>query len=143
MGLSVAPIEFDHAAISSTAMTYGYPPSPPQGKPPMSGADLGISIAAIVFTVLFGAFVAFIGIFSLAFLDTCPPATCSAGGAVTAVLTTVLALAGIGIIGIVLTIIALVRRKRAWPYAIGMFGLCVLACVAGTVGYVAATGMTW
>jgi hypothetical protein len=124
-------------------MTYGYPPALPQDKPPRSGLDMGISITAMVITVLFGAFVAFIGTFSLAFLDTCPPATCSAGGAVTAVLTTVLAMAGIGIIGIVLTIIALVRRQRAWPYATGMFGLCVLACIAGTVGYVAATGMTW
>jgi hypothetical protein len=121
-------------------MTYGYPPSPPQGKPPRSGLDMGISITAMV---LLCAFVAFIGIFSLAFLDTCPPATCSAGGAVTAVLATVLAMAGVGIIGIVLTIIALVRRQPAWPYATGMFGLCVLACAAGTVGYGAATGMTW
>jgi hypothetical protein len=124
-------------------MTYGYPPPAPQEKPPRSGLDLGISIATMVITVLFGAFVAFIGVFSLAFLDTCPPATCSAGGAVTAVMSTVLALGGIAIIGIVLTIIALVRRKRAWPCAVGMFGLCVIACVAGIVGYVAATGMTW
>jgi hypothetical protein len=124
-------------------MTYGYPPPTPQEKPPRSGLDLGISIAAMVITVLFDAFVAFIGVFSLAFLDTCPPATCSAGGAVTAVLSTVLALAGITIIGMALTIIALVRRRRAWPYAVTMFGLCVIACLAGTVGYAAATGMTW
>ncbi|MCV7227352.1 hypothetical protein H7J73_15060 [Mycolicibacterium komossense] len=109
----------------------------------MSGRDLGISVTAIALTVIFAGLVALIGFFSLAFLDSCQPAYCSAGGAVTAVVITVLTLAAVGLAGVVITIVRLVQRKPAWPFAVGMFGLCMLTCVLGSTGYVMATGLTW
>lgn len=111
---------------------------PPPTKPQRSGADLAISIAALTLTVLFGAAAAVFGLFSLAFLDSCPPATCSAEGAVYAVLTSLLVAAGIAVIGLVLTIVALVRRKVAWPFGVGTLLLCVLTVFLGGAGYIAA-----
>jgi len=124
-------------------MTYGYPAPPAQAKPPISGADLGISVAAILLTILFGACAAFIGVFGLAFMDSCQPPICSAEGAIFAVGIALLVAAAIGTTGIVMTIVKLVRRARAWPYAIGTFALCVIACGLGAGGFVLASGMTW
>jgi hypothetical protein len=113
---------------------------PPPGKPPVSSADLTISIVALVLTVMLGAVGAFFGIFSLAFLDYCPPASCSAEGAATAVMTAVGVAALVGLGGLVVTIIQFVRRKIAWPFAVGALVLCVVVFFIGGVGYVAAVG---
>lgn len=80
------------------------------------------------------------GIFSLAFLDYCPPETCSADGAVTAVALTVVALAMIGVTGLVLTVVRLARRRLSWPFSVGTLGLCLVVCVAGVGAYAAAVG---
>ena len=99
-----------------------------------------ISIVVMVLTVLFGAGAALMGFFLLAFLDHCPPQTCSVDGAVTAVGTAVVAAVAIALVGFAMTIVALVRRKPAWPFALGTFVLCGLAFVLGGVGYDAAVG---
>jgi len=62
----------------------GYP-QPRPAKPPIATTDLTISIGALVLTVVFGVVAAAMGLFSLAFLDNCPPESCSAQGAATAV----------------------------------------------------------
>jgi len=91
-------------------------------------------------TVLLGAAAAFFGLFSLAFLDHCPPATCSVDGAVNAVFTSLLIAGGIGVVGVGLTVVALVWRKPGWPFALATFALCALAVFLGGVGYTAAVG---
>jgi hypothetical protein len=111
-----------------------YPSYPPL-KPPISTADLWVSIGALVVTVVFGAAAAVMGLFSLAFLDYCPPESCSADGAVTAVGIALLAAFVIGVVGLVVTVIQLVRRKPGWPFAVATFVLCALAVVLGGVGY--------
>ena len=92
----------------------GYPaPRPP--KPPISGGDLAISITALVVTALIGAVAAVFGLFSLAFLDYCPPESCSADGAATAVATALFVLAFvIGLAGLV------VNDRAAGPAQAGM-----------------------
>ncbi|TRW82470.1 hypothetical protein FK535_13895 [Mycolicibacterium sp. 018/SC-01/001] len=107
---------------------------------PRSRADVVISILLLVATALMGALAAFLGLFSLAFLDHCPPATCSVDGAVTAVFTALAAAAGIGLIGLVLTVVALVRRASAWPYALATLCCCALSLFLGVVRYGAAVG---
>jgi hypothetical protein len=115
-----------------------YPPRP--GRPPASAADVTISIVTLVLTVVLGAVATFFGVFSLAFIDYCPPESCSAEGAAIAVMTA-LAVAGlIGLIGMVLTIVALARRKLAWPFAVGTLGLCVVTLFVGALGYMTAVG---
>lgn len=118
---------------------YPYPPPyPPQ--PQRNAADVTVSILMMVLTVLLGAVAAVIGVFSLAFLDHCPPATCSADGAVAAVMGALAAAALVGVTGVVLTMIAIGRRKRSWPLAVGTFVLCLVVLFGGFLGYVAAVG---
>lgn len=109
-------------------------------KPPVSGADLAVSIVTLVITLILGVLAAFFGVFSLAFLDHCPPQSCSAEGAVTAVATALLIAAAIGAIGLTATIIALYRRKPGWPFALATLVLSVLTFFLGGVGYAAAVG---
>jgi hypothetical protein len=115
-------------------------PSYPPPKPPVSGSDLAISITALSVTVLFGAVAAVFGLFSLAFLDHCPPESCSAEGAVTAVGTALLIAFVIGFVGVVVTVIQLFRRRRGWPFAVATLVLCALAVFLGGVGYAMAVG---
>jgi hypothetical protein len=111
------------------------------GKPPLSATDLWISVAALTLTVLVGAVGAVGGLFSLAFLDYCPPESCSADGAAKAVLGSVLIAALVGLAGLTVTIIRLARRKPGWPFAIATFCICAVVLCAGLVGYIVATGM--
>jgi quinol-cytochrome oxidoreductase complex cytochrome b subunit len=114
--------------------------APPPPKPPRSGTDLAISITALVLTVILGAGASVLGLFSLAFLDSCPPESCSAEGAATAVFTALIGIFVIGVIGLVITVVQLYRRKPGWPFAVGTLVLCGVACVCGMVGYAVAVG---
>jgi hypothetical protein len=114
------------------------PPRPP--KPPVVTTDLVVSIGALILTVAFGVVAAAMGVFSLAFLDHCPPESCSTEGAVTAVGTALLAAFAIGVVGLAVTVIQLSRRKPGWPFAVATFVLCALAVVLGGVGYTMAVG---
>jgi hypothetical protein len=120
----------------------GYPvrwPSRPT-KPPLSAADLTISIGALILTVLLGIAAAFFGLFSLAFLDHCPPETCSVDGAFTAVATALGVALLVGIAGLAVTVAQLIRRRPAWPFAVGALVLCTIVCVLGGIGYAVAVG---
>ena len=107
---------------------------------PRSLPDFLISVALLVLTVVLGAGAAVIGLFLLAFLDHCPPPACSVPGAVNSVITAVLAAGVIGVTGLVLTVVQLIRRKPAWPFGLATFVLCALAVFLGGVGFSAATG---
>jgi hypothetical protein len=92
----------------------------------------------MVVTVLIVCFGAVMGFLSLAFLDHCPPATCSVGGAVTASMTTV-GIAGLtAVAGIITTIVRLVNRKVSWPFAVGTLALCVAIFFFGAIAFQAA-----
>ena len=133
--------EWAKAPLASAAMAL--PTNGPYGpghdgastKPPVSGADIAVSIVMLVLTALMIAVGAFFGLFSLAFLDHCPPATCSEQGAVNAVATALMVATGIGVVGLVATVVQLVRRKRGWPLAVGTFALCLVTFVVGGVGF--------
>ena len=116
-----------------------YPP-PRLPKPPITTADLAVSIGAFIFAVVLGVVAAAMGLFSLAFLDYRPPASCSAEGVATAVGTALLAAFAIGVVGLVVTVIQLNRRKAGWPFAVATFVLCALAVVLGGVGSAMAVG---
>jgi hypothetical protein len=120
----------------------GYPASPTvrQQKPPMPGPDLAVSISALVVTALLGIAAAVFGMFSLAFLDNCPPESCSADDAFTAVASALGVAAAIGAVGLTVTVVALYRRRHAWPFAIATLVLCLIAFVLGGVGNAVAVG---
>jgi hypothetical protein len=58
----------------------------------------------------------------------------------TAVGTALLAAFAIGVVGLVVTVIQLNRRKAGWPFAVATFVLCALAVVLGGVGSAMAVG---
>jgi lysylphosphatidylglycerol synthetase-like protein (DUF2156 family) len=116
-----------------------YPP-PRHPKPPIATTDLAVSIGALILTVAFVVVAAAIGLFSLAFLDCCPPESCSAEGAAPAVGVALLAAFAIGVVGLVVTVIQFYRRKPGSPVAVATFDLCALAVVLGGVGYAMAVG---
>lgn len=116
------------------------PPGHPAPKPPIATTDLAVSIGGIVVTVVLGVVAASMGVFSLAFLDNCPPQTCSADGAATAVWSALFAAFAIGVFGVVVTVVQLYRRKPGWPFAVATFVLCALTVVLGAVGYATAVG---
>lgn len=92
----------------------------------------------MVLTVLAVGAGTVMGVFSLAFLDHCPPATCSVDGAVTASMTTVAAAGLLAVAGIVTTIVRLAARKPAWPFAVGTLALCLGVFVLGALAYTVA-----
>lgn len=112
----------------------GYPMPPP----PRNAADVTVSVVVMVVTVLGVGAGAFMGLFSVAFLDHCPPATCSADGAVTASLSAVVIAGLVAAAGIVTTIVRLATRKAAWPFAVGTLVLCVGVFLLGAIAYMAA-----
>lgn len=134
------PKTAEELPIASLAM--GHPsyfaPEPP--KPPIATHDLLISIGALVLTLALGVIAAAMGLFMVAFLDYCPPETCSVDGAVTAVGTALIIAFGIGVVGLAVTVVQLFRRKPGWPFAVGTFALCAVAIIAGGVGYSMAVG---
>jgi len=109
-------------------------PSPPR----TNSADLTVSILLIVLTVLTVGAGSLMGVFSLAFLDNCPPQTCSVDGAVSASMTTVAIAALVGLAGIVTTIVRLATRKRAWPFGVGTLAACIAVFVVGAMAYTGA-----
>ena len=115
------------------------PAGAPAPRPTRSVPDLVISVALLVMTVVLIATAALAGLFLLAFLDHCPPQACSVQGAVNAVMTALLAAAAVGLLGSGATVIALVRRTSAWPYALGTLALCAVSVFLGGVGFSAAT----
>jgi hypothetical protein len=120
-------------------MSQGALPYRPQ-KPPLSTADMAVSIASLVLSVLIGGVGAFFGLFSLAFLDYCPPESCSSDGAATAVMSALLVAGLVGLAGLIVTVIQLGRRKPAWPFAVATLLACIIALIVGGFGYFAAVG---
>jgi uncharacterized membrane protein len=80
------------------------------------------------------------GVLVLAFLDYCPPESCSVEGAVVSVATAVGIAVLVGIAGLVITLVRLGRRLKAWPVALGTLGTCLLVLIAGAVAFSAAVG---
>ncbi len=107
-----------------------------EGRP----IDIAASITLLVVAWALFAVYAVIGLFLLAFIDYCPPESCSTDDAFDA-----LAIAGAAIGAAllalsVLAVVRMVRRRRSWWVgAVGV--LAVLAgAAAGIVGYGAAVG---
>jgi hypothetical protein len=112
----------------------------PGPKPPLITWDVVLSVVLLVLAALLVAFGVLFGIFSVAFLDYCPPDRCSAGGAFAAVGIALLVAVVIVIAGLVFTILRIMRRRISWPFAAGALVLCALALLGGAGGYGLAVG---
>ena len=100
-----------------------------------------LSIVFIVATLVFLVVGSLVDFIALVFTDNCPPATCNVDHAVSSVVAAILVAAVIALLGIVFTIIWLVRRIQAWPFALVSAVLVVIALVLGALLYSASVGM--
>ncbi|BAX91681.1 hypothetical protein [Mycobacterium shigaense] len=94
----------------------------------------------VVFAVVGWAAAAGMEFIMLAFTDYCPPDRCNANAAATSVLLSVSAAAVLTVVGTVATIVCLVRRRLAWPFAVAALILPAAAELLGIVGYFVAVG---
>ena len=101
---------------------------------------MAVSIVLLVVAAVGWAVGAGMEFLLLAFTDYCPPEHCSEQGAVTSVVASVSIAAAAVIVGCVVTIIRMVRRRSSWPFAVATLALALVAEVGGVVGYFVAVG---
>jgi hypothetical protein len=127
-------------------MSSGYPnlagplPTRPGAKRPPNGWDVVLSIVLLIVSVIGWIAAAGMEFFVLAFTDNCPAATCSADKAFLSIAVALSAAAAFVVIGGVLAIISILRRRLGWPFAAATLALSVVAEVLGFVGYMVAVG---
>jgi len=127
-------------------MPSGYPnlagptPTAPSRKPPPDRSDVVLSTVLLVISAIGWATAAGMEFFAMAFTDYCPAETCSADRAFLSIAVGLSAAAALVVIGAVLAIIRIIRRRLGWPFAAATLLLSVAAEVLGFVGYVVAVG---
>lgn len=102
--------------------------------------DLVVSIITIVLIAASGVVAGAMYFMMFAFTDSCPPERCSIEGAVTALLAAFVVGLVVGVGGSIAAIVRLVRRKLAWPWAVGALVACGVIAMLGVAGYLAAVG---
>jgi hypothetical protein len=127
-------------------MSSGYPdpvgltPPSPTPKPPIDRTDAVLCSVLLVVSAACWAAAAGMEFFAMAFTDYCPAQTCSADRASMSIVIAVLAAAILIVIGAVVAIVRIVRRRLGWPFAVAALVLSIAAEVLGFVGYVVAVG---
>ena len=97
--------------------------------------DIAVSIAVLLIGGGFLVVAAVIDLFSAALVGRCPVATCSAGVAVASLGISWFVMFLLLIMGNVLTIVSLVRRRQAWWIALITLVLVVAVWITGFVLY--------
>ena len=97
--------------------------------------DMGVSVAVLLISGGFLVVAAVINLVSAAFVGNCPARTCSAGAAVASLGISWFVMFMLLIIGAVLTIVSLVRRRQAWWIALVCLVLIVAVWIVGFVLY--------
>ena len=104
-------------------------------KRPILGWDIAVSIAVLLLGGGFLVVAAVIDLFSAALVGSCPVRTCSAGAAVASLGISWFVMFLLAIIGAVLTIVSLVRRRQSWWIALLTVVLVVAVWIVGFVLY--------
>ena len=102
---------------------------------PILGWDIAVSIAVLLLGGGFLVVAAVIDLFSAALVGSCPVRTCSAGSAVASLGISWFVMFLVAIIGAVLTIVSLVRRRQSWWIALVTVVLVVAVWIVGFVLY--------
>ncbi|MCO5546655.1 hypothetical protein L7F22_000089 [Adiantum nelumboides] len=80
-------------------------------------------------------------VFLVAFLDYCPPRTCSSSAVLVSVGGSLVVAAAAGIAGLAMTVLRVVERRPAWPFALATLAVTGCAVVFGAVHYASAIGL--
>ncbi|MFP5072492.1 hypothetical protein ACLFMI_22850 [Pseudonocardia nantongensis] len=118
------------------------------GRPPHSGAvrrplvrwDVALSGCALALTGMLIALGMFGGVFLVAFLDYCPPKTCSSSQILVSVAGSLAVAVAAGIAGLAMTVLRIVERRISWPFAVIALVITVVAIAFGALDYVSAIG---
>ena len=101
--------------------------------------DVVLTIILLVATFGILLVSAFFDLFAVAFTDYCPE-PCHAGTGIAVVFTVWICSAVIALLGVIVSIIRLVRRRRAWWMALIALVLVVAGGIAGFVLYASIVG---
>jgi hypothetical protein len=102
--------------------------------------DLVLTIAVIVLTGAFLVITAFVDFFSALLVGTCSSLDCRPGTAVAALGISWFSMLVVGVVGAIVAIVLLVKRRRAWWVALLALVLVIAGWVAGFLFYTAAVG---
>ena len=104
------------------------------------GWDVAVSVVLLVLAAAVGIVGGIVAFVSVAFLDNCPPESCSVDGAVSAQFTAALVVILAFVVGLIATIVTLATRRRGWWVALLTVVVLVVVWLLGFVGYFAAVG---
>ena len=102
--------------------------------------DVVLTIILVVATFFILIVSAFFDLFAVAFTDTCPE-PCHAGAGIAVVFTVWISSGVLALVGTIVSIIRLVRRRRAWWIALATMLLVMVGSIAafwlyaGIIGY--------
>ncbi|ALE78124.1 hypothetical protein ACIGG9_16760 [Pseudonocardia alni] len=116
------------------------PARPEAGRRPIVRWDAALSGAALAVTGMLVALGVFGAVFLVAFLDYCPPRTCSSSAVLVSVGGSLVVAAAAGIAGLAMTVLRVVERRPAWPFALATLAVTGCAVVFGAVHYASAIG---
>lgn len=112
-------------------------PVPPRTR---AAWDIVLSIVFLVVAMVGALVAAFAQFFIFAFTDYCPPATCHLDEAVGGVFVVWFLIGAVILAAIVLTIVFLVKRRRAWWIGLSAIGAVIIGAIVGFVVYYSAVG---
>ncbi|MEJ8282045.1 hypothetical protein [Pseudonocardia spirodelae] len=113
---------------------------PDAGRRAVVRWDAALSGAALALTGMLVALGVFGGVFLVAFLDYCPPRTCSSSAVLVSVGGAVVVAVAAGIAGLAMTVLRVVERRPAWPFALATLVVTGAAVTFGAVHYASAIG---
>ncbi|GAB3611163.1 MULTISPECIES: hypothetical protein [Humibacter] len=102
-------------------------------KPPYLVWDIIISVVVWLVTGAFISIASFAAIFGLAFLDYCPPQSCSSEAAVACLFAAGAASVVVALAGFVGGLVRMLRRASSWWITLGAFVLCVACWMVGFI----------
>ncbi|MGN6125964.1 MAG: hypothetical protein ACTHON_05325 [Humibacter sp.] len=113
--------------------------TPAANQPPIVW-DIVLSIVVWVMTGALIGIATFVALFGLAFIDYCPPASCSANGALLSLMVAGVASVVVALAGLAGGLVLIVQHRISWWVTVGAFVLCLACWVAGFVGAAKAIG---
>ncbi|WP_370248361.1 hypothetical protein [Nocardioides sp.] len=113
------------------------PPTPAAGRPSRTPGIVAavVLLGVAVLLAVLGSLVALV---SVAFLDSCPPPSCSVDAAASTVVTAIVVAGVVLLAGLVTTIVAIVRRRTPWAWALGTVVAEMLTFAVAALAYGAA-----
>jgi hypothetical protein len=112
----------------------------PDPKPGLIGWDVALSVALLAVAAAAWVVSSITGFFMVAFIDYCPPDRCNADNALASIVVAAAIAGVIGIAASVVSVVRIIRRRPAWPFALGALAISILVEALGFVGYFAFVG---